>query len=103
MLTDFNKTEAKVTLLLSGTDPLHVAIETKDIEDPVGVHLQGIQSINHDNGRLCMGTILPRRRGRGSITWPIASSTAPPHWWTHAAAFVGWRAIALIIAMVTTS
>lgn len=92
-----NKVEA------GSTHPLHVAVQTEDVEDPVGVHLHGIQSVHHDHGRLGVGAVLPGRRGRGSITWPVTPCTTSSHWWTHAAAFVGRRTITLIVAMVTTS
>lgn len=95
--------QQKWTHLLSDTDPLHIAIETEDVEDPVCVHLQRVQSIQHDNGRLSVAAILARRRGRGSVAWPVASPTTPSHWWTHATTFIGRRSIALIIAMVTTT
>lgn len=90
---------AKRSLQLN-THPLHVAIETKDIEDAVCVHLLGVQAVQHDDRRLSVATILSRRRGRGPITRSIASSTTSSHWWTHAATFIS---IALIISMVTTS
>lgn len=93
----------KQTHFLSNTDPLNIAIETKDIEDTVSVHLDRVQSINHDHRRICVGTIFTRRRGRWSIAWPIASSSTPSHWWTHAATLIWWRSVALIIAMVTAS
>ncbi len=95
--------QQKQTRLLSDTDPLHVAIETEDIEDTVCVHLVRVQSVQHDNWRLRMATILARRRGRRSIAWPIASSSTPSHWWTHAATLIGWGSVALVVAMVTTS
>lgn len=90
---------AKRSLQLN-THPLHIAIETEDIEDAVCVHLLGVQAVQHDNRRLSMATILSRRRGRGPITRSIASSPTSSHWWTHAATFIS---IALIITMVTTS
>lgn len=82
------------------THPLHVAIETEDIEDAVCVHLLRVQAIQHDNGRLGVAAILSGRRGRGPITRSIASSTTSSHWWTHAATFIS---IALIVSMVTAS
>lgn len=86
-----------------GSYPLHIAVQTEDVEDPVSVHLHGVQAIHHDNGRLGVGAVLPGRRRRGSVTRPVTPRTTSSHWWAHSAAFVGWRTITLIIAMVTTS
>lgn len=85
------------------TDPLHVSIETEDIEDAVGVHLGWVQSIQHDDWRLSVAAVLSRRRGRRSVAGPVASPPAASHRWTHSATLIGRRSIALVIAMVTTS
>lgn len=85
------------------TNPLYIAIETEDIEDTVGIHLEGIQSIHHDHWRVSVGTILARWRGRWPIAWPVASSPSPSHWWPHTPTFIGWGSVALIVAVVTTS
>lgn len=86
--------------VLSDTNPLYVAIEAKDIKDAICVHLLGVQAVQHDDGRLGVATILSRRRGRGPITRPVASSTTSSHRRTHATTFIS---IALIVSMVTTS
>ena len=86
------------------TDPLYVAIETEDVEDPVGVHLDGLQSVQHYDRGLSVAPVLPRRRGRGSVVWPVVGPpSTPSHWWTHAATLIGRGSVALVVAMVTTS
>lgn len=85
---------------LPDADPLHVAIETEDVEDAVCVHLLGVQAVQHDHRRLCVAAVLPRRRGRGPVAGPVAPSTAASHRRTHAATFIP---VALVITMVTTS
>lgn len=88
---------------LPDTDPLHVSIETEDIEDTVGVHLGWVQSIQHDDWRLSVAAVLSRRRGRRSVAGPVASPPAASHRGTHAPTLVGRRSIALVVAMVTTT
>lgn len=83
--------------------PLYVAIETEDIEDTVGVHLDRVQSVHHDHRRVGVGTIFARRRWRGSVARPVASSSAPSHRRTHPATLVGWGPVALVIAVVTAT
>ncbi len=94
---------SRETHLLSDTDPLYVAIETEDVEDTVCVHLDGVQSVHHDNRRLSMAAVLARGRRRGSVAWPVVSSSTASHWVTHAATLIGRRSKALIISVVTTS
>lgn len=66
-----------------GTDPFYIAIKTKEIEDPVCIHLQWVQSMQHDDRRLA------RRRRKASITWPLSSPTTLSDWWTYTATFIG--------------
>lgn len=85
------------------TDPLYVAVKAKDVEDAVGVHLDGLQAVQHDNWRLGMAAVLAGGRGRGPVARPVASAAAPSHWWTHAATLVGRGTVALIVAMVAAA
>lgn len=85
------------------TDPLHVPIQTEDVEDAVGVHLGGIQAVDHDDGGVCVGAVLAGGRGRGSVAGAVASPAPPSHRGTHPAALVRRGAVALVVAMVTAS
>jgi len=89
-------------LTLHELHPLHVAIETEDVEDPVGVHLRRLQAVHHDNGGVGVGAVLAGRGRRGAIAGPVASPAAAPHGRSHAAALVGRGAVALVVAMVRT-
>ena len=83
------------------THPLDIAIETEDIEDSVCIHLESLQAVHHDNGGVCVSTVLARGRGRGSIAWGTvaAAPTTPSHWWAHTASLVGRWAIALVVSV----
>lgn len=87
----------------TGTDPLYVPIETEDVEDAVGIHLDRVQPVHHDNRRISMCAVLARRRGRRSVAWTVASPSTPSHWWTHTTTFVGRGSVAFIVTMVTAS
>lgn len=84
--------------LRTSTYPLHVAVQTENVEDAVSIHLGWIKTIHHDDWRLCMRAVLPRgRRGRAILSsiplvWPTST-------WTH------WRpnTAPLIVAIVMVS
>lgn len=65
------------------TYPLHIAVQTEDVEHPVCIHLCWVQTIHHDHGRLGMGAVLPRWwRGRAILpSIPLVWPTSPrsPH------------------------
>lgn len=88
---------------LTGTDPLHVSIETEDVEDPVCVHLSRVEPVGHDHRRVCVGAVLPGRRRRGPVARPVAPPPAAPQGGAHAAALVRRGPVALLVAMVTAS
>ena len=84
------------------THPLHVAVETEDVEHPVCVDLRGLQAVHHDNGGVRVGAVL---RGRGAVSRPktLASTTAP-HGGPHAASLVvrGGPVALVVVAMIAS-
>lgn len=67
----------------NSTYPLHVAVQTENVEDSVGIHLGWVEAVHHDDWRLCVGAVLSRgRRGRAVLSsvplvWPTPTRA---HW-----------------------
>lgn len=87
----------------SFTDPLHVSIETEDVEDPVCVHLGRVEPVSHNDRRVGVGAVFAGRWRRRPVTRPVAPAAAPPHRGAHPTALIGRGPVALLVAMVTAS
>lgn len=64
--------------------PLNIAIEAKNVENPVCIHFGRLQTIDHHDWWLCMSTVFSWWWWRwGSILTTVALTSPAPLWASH--------------------
>lgn len=85
------------------THPLNIAIKTEYVENAVSVDLKGVETVNHDDRRVSLSSII-RWRAMTILRASIArTATGPAQRWSHPPTLIVWRRGTICFVVVTIS